>query len=349
MTDVKETAIVKREEQAIAKPTSNLPSAQNLRMLVQDFLNSGMFPAVKNAAGAITIIQYGHELGIPPVSALQTMAIVNGRLCMEAKAMQAIFQNHGGEIKVIERSRVRAKIELSKAGREPYVHEYTMEQAKTEKLSGKDNWLKMPETMLYWRAVATGIRLYDPGVIFGLYSKEELVDISTSAEKPDNAGRGIATPSGEPEKTRPTQCQPGKTAIPQADSGFFGPEDNPEAVVEGELVGEAEKEPPVDDGFFGDEKPKDAPPVEPAEDLLFTDDAIGGIVGAIKESLKAEGVDEKAFKEWLSVVGPKKNPPRKYVGLKFGHPSLSEGNANDLKRLHSEIHAAIKTFKRGKK
>ena len=351
MTETKETAIVKREVQELAKPTGNLPSAQNLRMLAQDLLNSGMFPAVKNVAGAVTIIEYGRELSIPPVAALQTMAIVNGRLCMEAKAMQAIFQNHGGDIKIIERSKVRAKIELSKVGREPYVHEYTMEQAKQEKLSGKDNWTKMPETMLYWRAVATGIRLYDPGVIFGLYSKEELTDIAVPSEKQDNPGRGIATHTGEPVKTQPSASQAVKTATPQPDTAFFGGEDHPEAVVEGELLDDDGKEAPVDDGFFGGEKggAVEGASVEPSEDLLFTDDAIAGIVSAIKDALKVEGVDEKAFKAWLAEVGPKKNPPRKYVGLKFGHQSLSAGNVNDLKRLHGEIHAAIKTFKRGAK
>ena len=347
MGEVKETAIVKRTEQTTAV---SIPSAQNLRMLAQDFLNSGMFPAVKNVAGAITIIQYGHELGIPPVSALQTMAIVKGKLCMEAKAMQAVFQQHGGNVKVLERSKIRAKIELSKPGMEPYTHEYTMDQAKTELLSGKDNWTKMPETMLYWRAVATGIRLYDPGVIFGLYSKEELTDIAVPSEKQDNPGRGIATPTGEPVKMQPGVSQAAKTAIPQPDAAFFGGEDHPEAVVEGEIVEDGGREAPVD-GFFGDETSGTmAGEVSGnTEDLLFTDDAIGGIVGAIKEALKAEGVDYKAFKEWLAVVGPKNNPPRKYVGMKFGNPSLNGGNVQDLKRLHGEIHAAIKTFKRGAK
>ena len=64
--------IVKHQDASVA-----IPSAQNLRMLAQDLLNSGLFPNIKNVAGAITVIEYGKELGIPPVAALQTMSIVN--------------------------------------------------------------------------------------------------------------------------------------------------------------------------------------------------------------------------------------------------------------------------------
>lgn len=176
----------KRDSLAKATPEgmAQLPDHGNLRALAGDLLNSGLFPAVKNVAGAITIIEYGRELGIPPVAALQTMAIVQGRLCMEAKAMLAVFQSHGGRIKILERSKTAARVELAKEGLENYVHEYTMDQARQEKLSGKDNWLKMPETMLFWRAIATGIRLFDPGSIFGLYSKEEMVDVAVRFSGP---------------------------------------------------------------------------------------------------------------------------------------------------------------------
>ena len=349
-----EMAIVKRTEQTAAV---SIPSAQNLRMLAQDFLNSGMFPAVRNVAGAITIIQYGHELGIPPVSALQTMAIVNGKLCMEAKAMQAVFQQHGGNVKVLERSKVRARIELSKPGMEAYVHEYTMDQAKTEKLSGKDNWTKMPETMLYWRAVATGIRLYDPGAIFGLYSKEELADIDTSGDKGRGAARAVATKPTESATMLPTQAETGKTAIVELGGGFFGNEDNPDAVVEGEVVDEQEKDAPVESGdsFFQPVEPESVEP-EPTthegdggdvdEKPLFADDAAGGIVAAIKESLKAEGVDECAYKEWLYNYQQGMKPPRHFIGMKFNHPSLSVGNAEDLKWLHSNLKNSVLKFKR---
>ncbi len=327
--------IIKRQDTAVA-----IPSAQNLRMLAQDLLNSGMFPAVKNVAGAITIIEYGRELNIPPVAALQTMAIVNGRLCMEAKAMLAIFQNHGGRIKILERSKAVARIEFSKDGMEPYVHEYTMEQARQEELAGKSNWKKMPETMLFWRAVATGIRLFDPGAIFGLYSKEEMYDLSSNRQEPEIAGRGVQAPPTFSSSKQENATPGPKNGTSAGGPGFFA--DN-EPIKEAEVVEPGPGDPLSEDEFFGGDKPvvyagKDDGP------SLFSPDALDGLVNAIKEALKAEKIDEKLFKAFLYETGPRKNPPKKYVGLRFGHPSFREGDPDDLKKLYSEIRGAIKTF-----
>jgi hypothetical protein len=341
MTETKETAIVKRQEDHL------LANPRDMRTLAQDLVNSQMFPNAKNIPGVIAIIQAGFELGIPPVAALNTMSVINGRLALEAKALLAIAQKKVGvSWKVLKEDDSGCEMEFSRPGFSPINVTFTEKEAKEAGLLGKQNWKTYKRDMYFARCASRGVRRIAPDAVLGMYSREEMLDVPQ-----DNAGRGIATPTGEPEKTQPSASQAVKTATPQPDTAFFGGEDHPEAVVEGELLDDDGKEAPVDDGFFGGEKggAVEGASVEPSEDLLFTDDAIAGIVSAIKDALKVEGVDEKAFKAWLAEVGPKKNPPRKYVGLKFGHQSLSAGNVNDLKRLHGEIHAAIKTFKRGAK
>ncbi|MFA5377596.1 MAG: hypothetical protein WC455_17730 [Dehalococcoidia bacterium] len=332
-----ETAIIKHEE----KPLAIVPSAQNLRMLSQDLLNSGMFPAVKNVAGAITIIEYGRELGIPPVAALQTMSIVNGKLCMESKAILALFQNHGGKIKIIERSKVRAKIEFSKNGNEPYVHEYTMEQAKTEQLAGKAMWTKIPETMLFWRAIATGIRAYDPGTMFGLYSKEEVVDFT---EKPDAPATTPATPTGEAEKIALGASGGPKMGIVEGDGEVFDASVEPSG-PETDLFG---------DEIVSDEGPSETPgpPTidEPPLEKLHANGADGpvmdGLINAIKEALKAEGVDEKLFRAWLFKYQTAATPPRRYVGKQGQSIRFHMGSLDDLKFLFNKIGDSIKKYKK---
>ncbi len=321
--------IVKRQDTAVA-----IPSAQNLRMLAQDLLNSGLFPNIKNVAGAITVIEYGKELGIPPVAALQTMSIVNGRLCLEAKAIMAVFQNHGGKIKILERSKAVARIELSKEGQEPYTHEYTMEQAKTEKLAGKDNWIKMPETMLFWRVVATGIRLFDPGAIFGLYSKEEMYDLSSNRQEPESAGRGVQAPPSSSLETHHTADSGAKNGTSAGGPGFFADD---EPIKDAEVVEPGASE----GGFFEDEKgfkPITVKAPEPLTDApLFSDDAQSVLVDAIKEALRVEAIDEKEYKAWLYEYQRTMKPPRKFVGLKFKNPSFHEGDCADLKWLHGKL------------
>jgi hypothetical protein len=337
--------IVKHQDASVA-----IPSAQNLRMLAQDLLNSGLFPNIKNVAGAITVIEYGKELGIPPVAALQTMSIVNGRLCLEAKAIMAVFQNHGGKIKILERSKTVARIELSKEGQESYVHEYTMEQAKTEKLAGKDNWLKMPETMLFWRAVATGIRLFDPGAIFGLYSREELADLGPNRQEPENARRVVQAPPSSSSGKQENVDSGAKNGTSAGGPGFFGEE---EPIIDAETVVPGDDEPPTDDGFFADEKgfkPVTVKAPEPlAEPPLFSDDAQDGLISAIKECLRVEAVDEREFRAFLYEYGARLKPPRKYVGYLGKNLRFHEGDMVDLKKLHGEIQSAIKTYFRWKK
>ncbi len=323
-----------------------IPSAQNLRMLAQDLLNSGLFPNIKNVAGAITVIEYGKELGIPPVAALQTMSIVNGRLCLEAKAIMAVFQNHGGKIKILERSKTLARIELSKEGQEPYVHEYTMEQAKTEKLAGKDNWLKMPETMLFWRAVATGIRLFDPGAIFGLYRQEELSDLASNRQETEIAGRGVQAPPSSSILGPPSPQETAKNGTSAGGPGFFADD---EPIKEAEVVDNEDKEAPANDGFFSPEPDYQSGTAIGAEPPLFSDDAIEGLIAAIKESLRVENVDEHEFRAFLYEYGKRLKPPRKYVGYLGKNLRFHEGDMADLKKLHSEIQSAIKTYFRWKK
>ena len=324
MSDEKQESIVKANDTAI------VPDHRNLRSLAMDLLKSGLFGQVKSVEGAITVIEYGRELGIPPVAALQTMAIVQGKLCMEAKAMLALFQNHGGKTKIVERSKTRCQIEFSKPGMEPYAHEYTIEHARAEKLDQKDNWKKMPETMLFWRCVATGIRAYDPGAIFGLYSKEELVDYS-----PQNTQQGGQSSSlsngpmgmGPDVKNKQTADMTRASAPPQPQNN-----DVIDAIVE-EPDNSFSLEP-----LYGDD------PYNPSSKIA-NDPLKDDLVRAIKEALKAEDIDEKRFKVWLLDYQFRQKPTRKYVGMKFGNPSMGEGDANDLKHLHSNMKVAITKYR----
>jgi hypothetical protein len=163
---------------------------------------------------------------------------------------------------------------------------------------------------------------------------------ASNRQEPENARRGIATPPSSSPTEAPSPQESAKNGIPEPSSGFFGDE---EPIKDAEIV----EEQPSGDSFFGSDEPKaDAgKAVEPIkEPTLFSPDVIDGLVMAIKESLKVEGVDEKQFKAFLYETGQRKTPPRKYVGLRFGHPSFREGDPDDLKKLHGEIRGAIKTF-----
>ena len=159
-------------------------------------------------------------------------------------------------------------------------------------------------------------------------------------QEPEKAGRVVQAPPSSSILGPPSPSETAKNGISAGGSGFFGDE---EPIKDAEVV----EEPSSGDSFFGDDEPKIDAGKGPGPDdgpSLFSPDVLDGLVNAIKAALKAENVDEKQFKAFLYETGARKTPPRKYVGLRFGHPSFREGDPDDLKKLHGEIRGAIKTF-----
>ena len=168
-------------EKSIVKATEGtmqVPDVNNLRALASDLLNSGLFQGVKNVAGAVTVIQAGIELGIPPVAALNTMAVINGRLSMEAKALLAIAQKRAGVTwHVVKEDDKACEIIFSRPGWPDTSSSFTEEEAQTAGLLSKSNWKLYRKDMLFARAASRGIRRIAPDAVLGLYSIEEMRDV----------------------------------------------------------------------------------------------------------------------------------------------------------------------------
>lgn len=182
MSDTKETAIVKAVESAV---TVQPPDIHNLRALASDLLNSGLFQGVKNIAGAVTVIQAGLELGIPPVAALNTMVVINGRLAMEAKALLAVAQKRAGVTwRVVREDDKGCEILFSRPGWPDTSSTFTEEEAKVAGLLGKTNWKLWAKDMYFARAAGRGIRRIAPDAVLGLYTKEEMTDAPVNLNSP---------------------------------------------------------------------------------------------------------------------------------------------------------------------
>ncbi len=341
----KQDALAKRPETAVA-----LPSAQNLRMLAQDFVNSGVFPLVKSVPEAITKIQAGYELGVPPVASLNTMTVINGRLTMDAKLLLAIAHKRA-EVswKVLQETDDICEMEFSRPGFSPIVVSFTAQEAQTAGLLTKANWKNYRRDMLFARCGSRGVRRIAPDAVLGLYGTEEMRDAQVFPESEENARRGVAGgPSSSPSEA-PSAVPGAKNGTSAAGAGFFS---EPGAVVEGEVVEEGEKKedaPDAEGGFFGAGADEGQGGDASADRPLFSDDAQAGLVDAIKEALRVEGVDLKDWKNWMYEYQRTMKPPRKFVGKKFNAVSLHEGDAADLKWLHGKIGDSIRKYLAWKK
>lgn len=130
------------------------------------------------------IIQYGFELGLPPMQSLQSIYVVNGTPCCSGQLMlaliyrdfpNAIVQLFQNEEVAFEKMLVTCTMARNKDSRPTIVK---WDKARSDKmgLSSKDNWQKQPGTMLKWKAIAECSRLVFPDVIKGLRTNDEVED-----------------------------------------------------------------------------------------------------------------------------------------------------------------------------
>jgi len=199
---IEDKIVVKKEEDKAI-----VPSAQNLLLLSDALHQSGMFPNVRSKFGALAIIEYGRELGLQPVIALQTMSVISGKICIEAKAMLAMAQKNGVKHEIIEKTKEGSRVQFTKPGSDPYTETFSIDDAEKLGFLKKDNWKMYPEEMCFWRCIAKGLRAYAPDAILGLYSREEMLDIGKSfnskpEEKPKKKPESKTDKVKEEDKTK---------------------------------------------------------------------------------------------------------------------------------------------------
>ncbi len=145
----------------------------------ESLFKSGLFPNVKNPFGAYAIVQYGAELGIGPMTALQTMAIISGKICMAGQMMLSIALKNGVSYRILKDSDEECQVSFKRDTLE-YTSSFSIKEAKQAGIwRAQSGWEKFPRDMLFWRAVTRGLRRVAPDVILGLYAIEEIKDAPT--------------------------------------------------------------------------------------------------------------------------------------------------------------------------
>jgi hypothetical protein len=172
----------------------------------------------------LTAIQLGIEVGFHPMTALQSIAVINGRPGIYGDALLALvrtspyYLNHAeyyeverlreivpaavtGDEADVERSMVRVETLTAddlarpttravccvwrKGDPEPIARTFSIEQATRARLIGKAGpWTEYPDRMLRMRARAFALRDAFPDVLKGLRPVEELQDIPPDAPPP---------------------------------------------------------------------------------------------------------------------------------------------------------------------
>lgn len=136
---------------------------------------SGLYPNLRNPAGAFAVVQYGAELGLGPMVSLQNINIINGKPAANGQVMLSLAMSRGVTFQVLSETDKECSIKFVK-GSNQYISHFTLKDAEEAGLTGKDNWKKWRRDMLFWRCVAKGVRRIDPTSVMGLYTPDELTD-----------------------------------------------------------------------------------------------------------------------------------------------------------------------------
>jgi hypothetical protein len=164
-------------------------------------------------------VQWGYELGLAPMQALQNIAVINGKPSVYGDAMMALVQASpvcDGIDEHIEGEGTANPVAVciaKRKGRNPVIARFSVEDAKRAGLWGKQGpWQAYPKRMLQMRARGFALRDAFPDVLKGLITAEEAADYPDEAKpkerdvtpaKPANPLDAIAPPAPPPIELAP--------------------------------------------------------------------------------------------------------------------------------------------------
>ena len=181
----------------VLEPT-NLTEAMDFAKVISQ---SPMVPdAYRNQpANVLVAVQWGYELGLAPMQALQNISVINGKPSIWGDSMLALVKAHpafrgikeymDGEVAVciVKRALRDGEIEETKKT-------FSMVEARHAKLTGKGGaWQNYPNRMLQLRARGFALRDSFPDAIKGLITVEEARDYDAAEKRP--AEKAVQAPS----------------------------------------------------------------------------------------------------------------------------------------------------------
>lgn len=180
---------------AVGTAGIQIANGSQMWALAQGIAKSGLAPkGIERPESIFIALQMGMELGLPPMAALQNIAIINGRPSLWGDAQLAVCRATG-ELKAfdewyeqggkrLQRNPVTytddtvAVCRVVRANHEPMEVGFSVADAKRASLWGKSGpWTQYPFRMLRSRARSYALRDTFGDALRGLMSSDEVIDI----------------------------------------------------------------------------------------------------------------------------------------------------------------------------
>jgi hypothetical protein len=150
-------------------------SIEEVYRLAQGIAASGLAPKGMDKAEQVTVaILTGLEIGLPPMFAVQKIAVINGRPAIWGDAVPAILYARGFKLREWDDGDT-AYCEVTRPDGDKIVRSFSDDQAKRAGLLGKAGpWTQYRERMRQMRARGFACRDGAADALSGLYLREEL-------------------------------------------------------------------------------------------------------------------------------------------------------------------------------
>lgn len=167
-----------------------------------------------NAANAFVAAETGAALGLEPLQALASIAVINGRAALSSDLMAAVIRRAGHTLRIVENSPESVTATLIRADDKTFKFEVTWDKDKAVKAGlwgQRGPWSQYPTQMLRARAITEVARQGASEALMGMiYSPEdfgatitdtgevieaEIVDEAPAPAKPAPAAKPAAAPS----------------------------------------------------------------------------------------------------------------------------------------------------------
>ncbi len=165
-------------------PVSLMPRTFNEKYQMSQILaKSGLIPAGLNTPEKVCVaLEWGHELQLSPMVAVNNIAVINGKPTLSADIMAAVVKRSPefGGIKWIQQDDKVAECIITRktANYTEEIHSrFTYDDAVKAGLTNKDVWKKYTKRMLKHRCLSYGLRDAFPDILAGLYNPEEMESV----------------------------------------------------------------------------------------------------------------------------------------------------------------------------
>lgn len=177
-------------------PTPALAGRSSLHYLGASLSEAALFSRLMWQAGVggkdttpqqvLARVMQGLELGLPPMTAIRELYVVDGKCGMSSRLMHALARKGGAKLRIVETTDKIARVAITPPGEaDATAFEWNIDMATKAGLLKKWNWQNYTQQLLLSRAISFAINYACPEVLggAGMYERDELLD---TLEEPDD-------------------------------------------------------------------------------------------------------------------------------------------------------------------